>query len=484
MLFRRRQRRPSDLDDLIGYWSKLDPITKRMLCQNILILGKTGGGKSSGPGDFLLRCILRHGNTGGLFLSAKPDDLAYLLRVAREEGREGDIIVVQPDGPNCMNILDYEMKHGAGTRDLTQILLILGETLDRMEGGGSQGGQAFFKAKNREGLDYAIEIVTRAQGELDPLALQIFITGAAISPEELKDEKWQEGFHNKALLRAAENCTTKRQIHDCEAATRHWKETWARMNDCTKTSIEGGLLSPLHCFNTGIIREMLACEPENANVIPDLMEQRKFIAVHAPGPPGDANAVFINAAAKLTFQRYILRREPKEGDPLLCIWSDEFQAYANSYDRAYVERCRSARACLVALTQSTHALYARLYGNSGEHEADSLLTNFGHIVCTTLGDSKTAKAMSETQGQRRELFISPTLQPNHQDEYSAVVWGQTNLSVAASETYQPTLQPAAFLRNLRSGGPPDYVVDAVVLRTGQPFNASGENYLITSFKQR
>ena len=86
-------------------------------------------------------------------------------------------------------------------------------------------------------------------------------------------------------------------------------------------------------------------------------------------------------------------------------------------------------------------------------------------------------------GKRREVFIGTTMQPDGEDLFDLIM-GRSKVSVSASEKYEPTLQPAVFLRGLRQGGPANgNIVDGVIIRSGQRF-ASGENYLITSFRQR
>jgi len=138
----------------------------------------------------------------------------------------------------------------------------------------------------------------------------------------------------------------------------------------------------------------------------------------------------------------------------------------------------------VALTQSIHALYANLHGKGGDHQTDALLTNFGHIVVHTLGDGKSAQFASSILGMRRELFINTSMQPRGEEIFD-VLSGRTQTSVSCSEKYEPIIQPAVFLGGLRSGGTEHgNVVDGVVIRSGQPFAYSRENYLITSFKQR
>jgi hypothetical protein len=233
-------------------------------------------------------------------------------------------------------------------------------------------------------------------------------------------------------------------------------------------------------MNNGIARELLAT---TTNLSPELLEQRKWILVNAPIAPGDVTSAVINSAVKYAVQRHIIKRQAGPGDPLLCLFSDEFQKLANSYDAMFLAECRSHKGGMIALTQSIHALYANLHGK-GEHQTDALLTNFGHVVVHTLGDAKSAELWSNLLGRRREVFIGTSMQPDGEDLFDLIM-GRSRVSVSASEQYEPALQPAVFLRGLRQGGPANgNIVDGVVIRSGQPFNASGENYLITSFRQR
>jgi len=478
------RRRSSDLDHRLTSWSRQDPWTVRHACENTLICGKTGSGKSSGSGDYLLRALVRYRNSGGLWLASKLEDKAYALRLFREEGRPQDLAVLEPGGENRFNVLDYERARGADVADLANACMTFQETVTRSQGGGGQGGgddAAYWAAQQRMMLYNAIQMVLLANGQVDPWDIHCFITGAAISLEETNDGKWKDQFHNKILQQAKANARTDREKHDCDLAEQYWTFQIPRMNDRTRTSIEAGVMGTLHAMNTGIARELLAT---TTNVSPDMLEQRKWVMVNCPVVPGDVTSTLINTAVKYSVQRHILKRQAKPGDPLLCIFSDEFQKLANSYDAMFLAECRSHKGCLIALTQSIHAMYANLHGKGGEHQTDALLTNFGHVVVHTVGDAKTAKYFSDILGQRRELFINVSMQPRQEELFDVLMRG-SNASVSCNEKYENVIQPAVFLSGLRCGGAENgNIVDGVVIRSGQPFNHSKENYLITSFRQR
>ncbi len=376
---------------------------------------------------------------------------------------------------------------GADARDLTQACMTFKETLSRTEGGGGGGGDdnaAYFAAQERLMIHNAIQILLLATRADRPVgASKCFITGAAISLEETNDEKWKESTSTTPCSRKPrQNASTDIEKHDVMLAEQYWTFQIPRLNDRTRTSIETGALGVLHAMNSGIARDLLAT---STNVSPDMLEDRKWIMVNMPIVPGDVTAAVINSAVKYSVQRHILKRQAGTGDPLLCIFSDEFQKLANSYDAMFLAECRSHKGCLIALTQSIHAMYANLHGKGGEHQTDALLDQFrARRRAYRWATPRPPSIFPSFSGMRRELFINTSMQPRGEELFD-VLMGALQASVSASEKYEPVIQPAVFLSGLRCGGTENgNIVDGVVIRSGQPFKHSRENYLITSFRQR
>ena len=182
---------------------------------------------------------------------------------------------------------------------MTQLLLVLGETLDRLEGAAG-GGEPIWKAKNREGLNHAIEIIVRATGQLEPSDIEFFLDGAVQSLAELDDDTFLTSYHAQAIARAKANVHSEIEQRDFDAARLHWTSKWPKLNSRTRSSVEAGLYSILHVFNTGIVWDLLG---RSTTVKPDDLEGRKWWLVNMPVTPGDAPAVFVNAAVKLAVQR-------------------------------------------------------------------------------------------------------------------------------------------------------------------------------------
>ncbi|WP_422929666.1 type IV secretory system conjugative DNA transfer family protein [Singulisphaera sp. PoT] len=469
----RRRRQADPLESALLHWSKKDAFVVRDLVRSVFIGGQTGSGKSSGSGKALMRAIVGHPNTGGLFIASKPEDKDDIERIFSGAGRSGDLYVIEPAGEYRCNILDEELKNGADTRQLTQCMVTIQETLGRASG---DGQDPFWKEQNRRQIFNAIEIVKAATGRCDPWDVQRFIGGAASTVEEMADAAWRGGFHARLSRAAYGRSKSAIEQHDCELATQYWTGEIPRLNDRTRSSINAGVMGLLHVFNTGVVRDLIA---STTNLSPSVMADRKWILVNMPIVAGDASATVVNCGIKYVVQRQILRRKASPDGATLVIWCDEFQKVANSYDAAFLAECRSHLGCMVVLTQSIHSMYESVGGRAGQHQANALMTNFGHKIIHTLGDSESAEYFSSLLGKRLEAM--PGGSDGGYKGMGDELFGDGGFRGSFSQNYQPVLQPGVFLSGLRSGGA-GKAVDGIVIRTGEPFS-TGDNYLRVAFKQ-
>ncbi len=463
------------LDDVLFRWPSDDPFTVRHMLRSVEVKGITGSGKSSGSGKYFTEAIVRHPRSTCLILAQKPEDKEFYQEIFRRHRKP--LVVIEEGSKWRCNFLDTEMKAGADTRGLVEFLTTLGEAI---EGGQARGGEnAQFWRKLEERITFgAVEALKQGVGTVSAPDLQKFLSTAAYSPQQLLDAAWKEkSFHHQVMQAAYAREKTDIERYDFDVIKDLWTNEFPNMDDKPRSSGLAGIMNTLSTFNTGLVRLMCSTE---TNITPAALDEGVSILLNYPfiqcGPTGRFNA----GGWKYMCQKHILRRHWKPGDYWNVLICDEFQESVTEFDPRYLAMCRSHGGCLFALTQTIHSEYGQMGGGAGQHKADALLSNFGlHVYHTS--DPKTAAFAASLLGQRRETFANYT--PNSDLSYGEELFGRGGGSCSLSESYQPVLQPSVFMSGLRCGGPPDFVVDGIVIRSGEPFR-SGENWQLVSFSQK
>ena len=398
------------LDEPLLWWLKpSDPFTVRdLLNGGVAITGRAGSGKTSSSGAQIGRSVVQHRRSGGLILAAKPEDLGMWQRIFQQAGREDDLLVFAPDSELRFNFLDYEMRHGGHTRNITKVIMTIGETLKRGDSqpGGEEG--QFWEQQNERMIYNAVEVVKLATDHVSAPDIQQFISTAAQNPAQINTPEWQALFHNQCLKAAFHKPKSSIEAHDYQLATDYWLSEFPTMADKTRSSIITGVMGILHVFNTGVVRELVST---TTNVSPDDTLAGKWVLVNmAPAEWGDLGTLVATGWKFLT-QRRVLRRAATEDDCINVIWCDEAHQFVNSYDSHYLAQCRSHLGCMVFLTQSLHSYYAALKGQTGRHQADMLLTNFHTKIFHAVGDVKTAEWAAGLIGKSLQTFVGSSMAP-------------------------------------------------------------------------
>jgi hypothetical protein len=471
----------SDLDKPLLNWTPQDAFRRRDLLRSFCVQGASGSGKSSAVALQLARALLKDRRIVFHIVASKPEDRQWWQQRFAEAGRENELRIVAPDSGMHYNMLDSELKAGADDRELASILMTSGETLRRADatGGGGENDQ-FFRDQSERMLENAILPLRLATGMVRASDLQTFISGAAMTIDQVSQPGWRQGFHSKTLKAALDAPKTEIEKADMEQCADYWLGQIPTLNDRTKTSILITVQGLLHVMGSGVVRNMISSD---TTLSPAMMDDGVSILVDMPGSRYGASGQFVNAAWRLGVQRHVLRRHAKPGDRIIVQWIDEFQNHAFSGDSRYLAECRSHLGCQIVLTQSLHAFYAAIKGGrSGEHLADALLTNYGTKCFCALGDAKTAEYASSLVGKSLQTFIGGSMAPAT-DLYDELV-GRSKFTGNFSEHYESVLQPNAFMTGLRTGGANNgYVADAIVIRSGETFS-HGSNWLRIAFGQR
>ncbi|MCZ2343628.1 MAG: TraM recognition domain-containing protein [Bacteroidales bacterium] len=469
------------LDRVLLHWDAENPFTLRHLLDGgVSIFGRTGSGKTSSSGKAIGRAILRVPGSGGLICAAKPGDISMWRLMFREAGREDDLLVFSPEHPLRFNLLDYECRSGGGiTRNLAKCLMVTGENLRSGEQDNS-GDSAFWRRESERMLFCCIEIVKLATGGVSAPDLHRFLSGAAASPQDIGSEAFLAGFHNQCLKAAWHKPKSPMEKHDFELAKDYFLSELPNMADRTKTSIMVHVFGILHTMNQGLVRELLST---TTNVSPDDMFRGRFLFLDMPISEYAETGAFVNGAIKYATQKAILRREASDATPPVVLWLDEAHTLATSQDAHFLAQCRSHHGCMVYLSQSLPGYINAIGGEHAKAAVDALQSSVTTKIFHALGDLETAQWASGLVGKELRTFIGGSMAHPEGGVYEELT-GQAKYTSNFSQHMDNTLEVNAFLHNLRTGGQAnDFMCDAIVLRTGEPF-ASGENFLRTSFSQK
>ena len=151
------------LSQPLFHWSSRDVFRIGDLLRSVAIFGASGSGKTSGSGYVLAKALAKTKKVGGLILASKPEDREFWSKIFHNAGRQGDLITFNPRMPWRMNFIDFIRKNGGDTRDVTEALMVIGETLEQGDGGNRD---PFWKEQNRRMIHNAVEIVMRAKGNV------------------------------------------------------------------------------------------------------------------------------------------------------------------------------------------------------------------------------------------------------------------------------------------------------------------------------
>jgi type IV secretory pathway TraG/TraD family ATPase VirD4 len=268
---------------------------------------------------------------------------------------------------------------------------------------------------------------------------------------------------------------TRIEQPDFELVLDFWTNEFVNMDDKPRSSGLAGVMNTIHTFNTGLVRDVCSAE---TTIYPAVMDEGVSVLVNFPFSDYGPTGRFIAGGFKYLWQKHVMRRHWDPAGYFNVMILDEYQETATALDARYLAQCRSHGGCLFCLTQTISSEYAAM--GPTKHRADQLLSNFGTHIYHTV-DAATAKFASELLGQRRESFAS--FQQREEKEMGEEIFGNAGLTGSFNESYQPVLQPAALMSGLRCGGPPDYCVDGIVIRSGECFS-NGENWLKVAFSQR
>lgn len=326
--------------------------TLRHACAGVIVFGKTGSGKTSGPGQYLALHYLQAG-FGGIVFCVKPDEGSTWVEYAQTAGRSQDVIRITTSADNqyWFDFLAWEMEQpGSSTQAIVKMIAESAAVL-RKEGSGNGSNEQFWEASSNDLVKNAIDLLKLAfhearvlvdQGHLPAdewlppyqptiLTLLELITSAGTKAEDFDNKLAIEQSLNLKCLQLAKKVAafhsksnTKRSkdlVNDFKLTVNFWKNEWAKPGDSklrdnitafarsTMTLLERGAVASL--FHRVQQVNPLTQKLEWVDTVtPDMLGEGKIIIVDVPVNKYGEVGKLAACIWKYVVQRFIERRRP------------------------------------------------------------------------------------------------------------------------------------------------------------------------------
>ena len=489
--FRKRNQPPPPtpkwlLSDPVLWFSGRDPWTIGDACQGCQIWGSTGSGKSSGSLAWIVRSYLSMG-FGGIFLTSKPGDRDVYEGYCRATGRFEDVVLFGPGHPARFNFIDSELQRkdrGAGhVENLVSLFSTILEISDRNRNRGGGEGDQYWKLTNRQLTRNAMELLIQAKGTITIPDLYRLVLSAPTSFEMLQSETWRASSFCFQCLTEADAKVSAVKRADLQLATDFFCVEWPNLSEKTRSIVQSVLTSMLDILNRGVARTLLSSS--ETTVRPEMACDGKIILVDMPLKLFGEVGQFVQTVWKYCFQQAMERRDIAANPRPVFIVVDESHLLATSSDQVFQTTARSSRTAVVYATQSISNYLAAFGGEQSEAEVHSLLGNLQTQFFHQQADTRTNTYAADLIGRTKQYFMNSNSNWGPVDWSNVLFGGRTDTGSSAgmSEQFEFEVQPSEFT-TLRQGGPPDWLVDAIVVRGGKRFAQTGRPWLPVTIRQQ
>lgn len=484
----RTERSPWPLDRRLLSLGEGDEWTIRSAVEGSLILGATGSGKSSGPGDAIREAILA-AEFGGLVFTVKSDEREAWEAACKKTNRLSDLRVFSSREPLRFNFLDFERTRegsGAGlTENIVRFFSEVMEVSQRDSSGGGRDDDRYWVLALRQLLRNLIDLCLISGTAVSVPNLYRLAVSAPTTLDQLASDEWKAQSFCFDCLRKADAASKEdfSQTRDFELVADFFTLEWPNLSEKTRSIVLSCFTSMADLLNRGVLRELFCGE---TNIDPSVTEQGKIILIDMPVKEFGAVGQIAQVLWKVAFQRSIERRDVRRSPRPVFLFADEAQHFVTSQDQMFQTTCRASRVATVYLSQNVSNFYAALgKGEAGKAEADSLFGNLNTKILCANGDPVTNEWASSLIGRTKQVFVSGNT--SRSTDWTGSMLGLEDPAQNSSgfhEAFEFELQPAAFTR-LRNGGPRNRnMVDAIVVRSGRVFESNARIWKPVTFRQQ
>ncbi len=495
----------SDLDTvLINFTSENSKAgwTIREAVEGVQIFGGIGSGKTSGSGRTIALKYLSHG-FGGLVLTAKPDEKDLWVEYCRKTNRSNDLIIVEPNGIQFFNFLEYESNYkvdGASiTENIVQVLKTVIQASEEKSNGNTNDpfwenalDMLIFNtidlcliAYGKATIQQMYNIVqTAPQGKIkfdDKPKVDTFMYAFGLAEKNIKKQidqlfeslsdfdkkRWQseKGFQEKSIFDQLPDAALFRFLEQ------FFFETYAVLSEKTRSIIEFSFTGFLFRLMKEPINSLFCSN--DSTFTPEDSLKGKIILLNLPVKTYFKVGRDIQVMFKYIWQRAMERRNIKNNDRPVFLWADEAQNFLHEYDADYQATARSSRIATVYISQNLPNYHANMGGHSSEYRVKSFLGTLATKIFHANADIETNNYASDLIGKAYMESV----------QRSKTLAGDFSATESTSFDLENLVRPEQFA-GLKTGSPENnFLVEAYVHRQSRQFSKDKNFKKITFIQQ-
>lgn len=443
--------------------------------EGLQIFGGIGSGKTSGSGRFFALKFLSKGY-GGLVLTVKPDEKDEWIKYCEITNRKDDLIIVEPNGKQYFNFLEYESRQ-AGNKSYTDNILQVLKTVLRAseEKANGKNDDPFWENASDMLISNTIDLCLLAYGKVS-IELLYNIARSVLKSEFLKEgggnvasDQTNIVAFDKAMVLAIETVHEKishwsssfdimeqSKMTDEEqqeairqnvpeartftAIKEFFLETYAGLNEKTRSIVDFSFTGFLFRLLKEPVYSLFCNKP--STFTPENCLNGKIIIINLPVKIYHKVGRDVQIMFKYIWQRAMEKRNVKANGRPVFLWADEAQNFLHEYDPEYQATARSSRIATVYISQNIPNYYSNMGGTKGEYKVKSFLGTLATKIFHANADIETNKYASELIGE--DYKENPSESRNSMD-------GKVTITKTMSYHLAKLVRPEEF-HTLSTGG--------------------------------
>ena len=453
------------------YWTIGDAV------EGVQIFGGTGSGKTSGSGQTLAKTYL-YNLFGGLVLTVKAGDALMWEQYCKDLKRSEDLVMINTDGKIKFNFLDYLVKKGYNTINITHVLL---SALQKSNSGD------YWQNAMEQLIKNTINLLITATGSVSIQDMYKIVINAPKSPIEASVtfdlEQKEGGYFKEIYLNALANMSNIKDedtiLEFEELTSNYWQYEFPNMDPEPRSSIISMFTSLADNLLRGEIRSILSCDPKLSNFNPETIFEGKIVVLDLNIKQFRETGKMAQLIFKTIFQiivekeRENLPTKEKEGLRPIFLWIDEAQFFLTASDVLFQTTARSTKTASVYLTQNYSNYLAFVGSNREKATVYSFLAVLQTKFCHCQSDPVTNNDyVSKLIGKDYVMRESENLNTS-----------QSTGSRTTSKILDYKILPWKLDQLSKGGLANNQIVEAILYQSGRNWKPGQENFTLVTFNQ-